>query len=221
MYVVVVGLSGVGESLARMILSRGHTVAVIDKSEERCKRFSQDLDALIINGEAEDTDNLKNAGVEQANALVAATGDDSVNLMVIAMAKELKVPRLIAVVRDPKHTELFRKLGAELLSPDGIVSEHIYHLLSRVSNFLFIGKNRSEVFTVKVAEKSKAANRKVKDVKLPNGLRTLTISHLENMSNPNPEYVILPRDEVLLYSKTGNNIRKAVEVFAGKLPSRS
>lgn len=58
-------------------------------------------------------------------------------------------------------------------------------------------------------------------MKLPNGFRALAISHTENMVNPEPGHVILPGDDVLLYSSTGNNLRKAVDVFAGKPPSRS
>ena len=216
MYAVIVGLSGVGESLALAILQRGHTVAVIDKSEDRCKKFAQEVDALVINGEAEDNDNLKNAGVEQADAFIAATGDDSVNLMVSTMAKEFKVPQLIAIVRDPEHTELFRKIGAEVVSPDGVVSEHIYQSLSRVLDFLFMGKDRKEIFTVKVAEKAQAANRKVKDIRLPNGFKTIAISHMDKIETPDPGLVIQPGDEVLLYATSRDNLRKAVEIFAGK-----
>jgi len=97
------------------------------------------------------------------------------------MAKEFKIPQLIAIVRDPEHTELFRKLGAEVVSPDGVVSEHIYQSLSRVLDFLFMGKDRKEIFTVKVAEKAKAANKKIKDIQLPNGFKTLAISHMEHL----------------------------------------
>jgi len=220
LYVIVIGLSGVGESLARALLQRGHTVAVIDKAEDRCNKFAQDVDALVINAEAEDNDNLRNAGIEHADALVTATGDDSVNLMVSTMAKEFKIPHLIAIVRDPEHTELFKKLGAEVASPDEVVAEHIYQSLSRVLDFLFIGKDRKEVFTVKVAEKAQAANNKVKDVRLPSGFKTLAILHMEDMEISKPELVIHSGDEVLLYSTNRNNLRKAVEIFAGKQSGR-
>jgi len=216
LYVIVVGLSGVGETLARVLVRRGHSVAVIDKDEERCKKFASEVDALVINGQAEDNDNLKNAGVEKADALVTATGDDSVNLMVCTMAKEFDVPTLVATVRDIEHSDLFRKLGVRIAAPDDVAAEHLYQQLLMVTDFLLLGGGGAELFSVRVEAASNVANKKVKDAKLPKGFQIISVYHKNQLVYPSQSIVIEPGDELLIFAPVLARIRNVTEDLLGK-----
>ncbi|RLI30554.1 MAG: potassium transporter, partial [Candidatus Hecatellales archaeon] len=196
MYAVIVGLSGVGQSLAKILIERGYDVAIIDKNEERCEKFSSEYDALVICGDAVEKDTLRDAGVEKADALVAATGDDSVNLMVVSMAKEYGVKNLVAVVRNSEHVELFQKLGVRVIVPDEVVAEHLYQHLYRVKDFLILGEGKAEIFVVRVENGS---GKTLKNMHVPNGSPVIGIFRDGKLIVSPPEDTILENCYELLF----------------------
>jgi len=216
LYVIVVGLSGVGETLARTLVERGHTVAVVDKNEERCKRFASEVDALVIHGDASDKDILVNAGVEKAQALIAATNDDSTNLMVITLAKDFGVPNLMVVLRDPDHAEVFNKMGVKTITPDEIVAEHIYQSLFEVTDFIYVGKCGSEVFSIHTNEDTDVIHKKVKDIRLPNGYKILGVLKKDKLNLPDKDLTIEAGDDIVVYADKPENIKRVVEIFTKK-----
>lgn len=214
-YVIIVGLSGVGESLARALINRGHTVAIIDKNEDRCNTFASEVDALVICGDAGDKENLDNAGADKADALVVATGDDSVNLMVGSLGKEFKIPRLVSVVRDPEHIQLFNKIGTTI-TPDEIVAEHLYQSLFRIRDFLLLGNNEAEIFTLRVEKDSKVVNKPATEIRLPNGYTIMGVFRRGKLALPSKDLSVQPEDEVLIHANKLEGIKKIVELFTGK-----
>ncbi|RLI06045.1 hypothetical protein DRO26_00345 [Candidatus Bathyarchaeota archaeon] len=216
MYVIVVGLSGVGQTLSKLLLSRGHTVAVIDRDEARCKEFASEVDALIINGDAEDKENLINAGIEKANALVAATNDDSVNLMVVTRAKDFGVPKLMVVLRDVEHADVFSKMGVEVVTPDAIVAEHIYQSLFEVGDFLYVGKCGSEVFSIQTNENTEVIHKKIKDLRLPNGYKILAVIRKDKLNLPDENLTIEAGDDIVVYTDKPENLKRVVDIFTKK-----
>lgn len=216
---VVIGLSGIGETLARLLVNRGHKVAVLDKSEEKCKKFAAEVDALVIHGDAEDKDNLKNVGVSQAHAVVAATSDDSLNLMICTMAKEFGIQNLVAIVRDPEHIELFKKVGPNVIavSPGLTVAEHLYRTLQHpiISDFLVIGDNKAEVFKVAVSPDSGASNKKIGEIYLPADCNVLAILRKGRLIRPTPDISIQAGDEVTILAKY-EHVKQVADIFTRK-----
>ncbi|KYH39229.1 MAG: putative Trk system potassium uptake protein [Candidatus Hecatellales archaeon B24] len=217
MYAVIVGLSGVGQSLAKTLIERGYDVAIIDKNHERCEKFSSEYDALVICGDAVEKDTLRDAGIEKADALVAATGDDSVNLMIVSMAKEFGARNVVAVVRNPEHIGLFKKSGVRVIVPDEVVAEHLYQHLYRVKDFLVLGENQAEIFVVRVENGS---GKPLKKIGIPNGSSIIGIYRDGKLNITLPSDMILRSgDELLVYTikPKPESIRKVVEAFAGKI----
>ncbi|MCX8191552.1 MAG: TrkA family potassium uptake protein, partial [Nitrososphaerales archaeon] len=173
MYVIVVGLSGAGQSISKTLLEHGHTVVVIDKDEERCKRFLSEYDTLVIHGDAAENDTLKDAGIDEADAVIAAAGDDATNLMVISLAKSHGVKNLVALVRDPAHSPLFKEAGAKIIIPDELISEYLFQHMQGVKDFIYLGDKEAEVFVVKVEKDSKIP---IGKIKIPNGCIPLSLS---------------------------------------------
>ena len=112
MHVVIVGCGRVGSSLARQLLSDGHSVAVIDKRAASFERFLADWDGLKIVGYGFDRDRLQEAGIERADALAAVTSGDNSNIMVARIAKETyQVGRVMARIYDPRRAGVYERLG--------------------------------------------------------------------------------------------------------------
>jgi len=214
-YVVIVGLSASGKSLARMLIEREYDVAVVDKDEGRCKELAAEVDALIIHGDAEDKDNLISAGVKNAQALIAATNDDSINLLVVEMAKEFQVPTLVTILRDPEHAGLFQKIGVKVVMPDEMVAEYVYHLLFKITDFLYVGRGKSEVFALPVSNRSEAVGKKLRKIKLPNGYNIVAIIRGEKLVT-GPDSVLEPEDNILIYGSRTDNLKSVIDIFLGR-----
>lgn len=107
MHVVIVGGGSVGSSIARELLSHGHDVVVVDATSEVIGR-SNLRGAQWVVGDACDLDVLQRARAEEADVVVAATGDDKANLVVSLLARsEFGVPRTVGRVNNPKNEWLF------------------------------------------------------------------------------------------------------------------
>ena len=107
MRVVIVGGGSVGSSIARELVSHDHDVVVIDATAEVIGRANL-RGAQWVVGDACDLEVLQRAGAEEAEVVVAATGDDKANLVVSLLARsEFGVPRTVGRVNNPKNEWLF------------------------------------------------------------------------------------------------------------------
>lgn len=107
MKVVVAGAGSVGQSIAQELINNGHEVLVIDQDRRAC---SQDRvpKATWFQADACELASLGEAGIEEADVVVAATGDDKANLVLSFLAKtEFGVPRTVARVNNPRNEWMF------------------------------------------------------------------------------------------------------------------
>jgi trk system potassium uptake protein TrkA len=94
-----------------MLSTKEHDLVLIESDDKRAKQVANMIDALVIKGDGTDIAILKDAGAEEADAIVAATADDKTNLMVCEIAKSLGIKKIIARVNKSENEELFTKLG--------------------------------------------------------------------------------------------------------------
>jgi len=107
MRVVIAGAGSVGRSIARELLDAGHEVTLIDK-QPGAMRVAQVAEAQWLLADACELSTLSEARVDLADVVVAATGDDKVNLVVSLLARtEHGVPRTVARVNNPKNEWMF------------------------------------------------------------------------------------------------------------------
>ncbi|PRX92420.1 potassium channel family protein [Allonocardiopsis opalescens] len=107
MRVAIAGAGAVGRSIAEELLSNGHEVLLIDKSPREIK-LDELPGAEWLLADACEIASLEDAGLERFHVVVAASGDDKVNLVVSLLAKtEFGVPRVVARINLPKNEWLF------------------------------------------------------------------------------------------------------------------
>ncbi|NHU84356.1 NAD-dependent epimerase/dehydratase family protein [Kocuria sp. JC486] len=107
MKVAVVGAGSVGSSIVRELCGHGHQVVVIDEKPDAIGRADLRNNHWIV-GDACDPMVLREAQLEQMDVIVAATGDDKVNLVVSLMSRsEFGVPRTVGRVNNPKNEWMF------------------------------------------------------------------------------------------------------------------
>lgn len=107
MRVAIAGAGQVGRSIARELLGNEHEVLLIDRDPSAIKVDSVP-DAEWLLADACELSSLAEASLEQCDVVVAATGDDKVNLVFSLLAKtEYGVPRTVARVNNPRNEWLF------------------------------------------------------------------------------------------------------------------
>jgi trk system potassium uptake protein TrkA len=107
MRVVIAGAGSVGRSIARELLGHGHQVTLIDR-QPAAMRIASVAEAEWLLADACEPSALAEASVDQCDVVVAATGDDKVNLVVSLLSKtEFGVPRVVARVNNPKNEWMF------------------------------------------------------------------------------------------------------------------
>src|SRR4051794_16556080 len=111
-HVVVVGCGRVGSSLAVRLVEEGHTVAIIDKRSQSFSRLPENFPGRMITGFGFDRDRLKEAGIEEADALAAVTSGDNSNILVARVAREtFGVESVMARIYDPGRAAIYERVG--------------------------------------------------------------------------------------------------------------
>jgi len=138
-HIIIVGCGRVGAQLAQALSSDGHNVVIIDKKTESFKRLGSDFNGITITGVGFDSEILKRAGIERANALAAVTNGDNSNIMVSEIAKKIyNVPQVITRIYDPLRADIYKKFGLNTISTTSIVAEIFKSaILKKSSKFEF------------------------------------------------------------------------------------
>jgi trk system potassium uptake protein TrkA len=109
MRVAIAGAGAVGRSIARELLENGHEVLLIDQKPGAIKVDSVPRAEWLL-ADACEISSLDDAALDRCNVVVAATGDDKVNLVVSLLAKtEYGVPRVVARVNHPGNEWLYNE----------------------------------------------------------------------------------------------------------------
>ena len=115
MHVVIMGCGRTGSLLATMLVEDGHQVSVIDWLESAFNRLPENFPGKTVVGNAIDQDVLIDAGIQQADAFVAATSGDNRNVMASEVVQHVfRVPRVISRVKDPDRARIFHSLGIDV-----------------------------------------------------------------------------------------------------------
>ncbi|MBW7573856.1 potassium channel family protein [Caproiciproducens faecalis] len=118
MYVIVVGCGRLGSRLATELSDFGHDVCVIDRSGSRLDVLGSGFNGQRIQGIEFDSDNLTEGGIRQADALLAVSSDDNINITVCLIAERIyHVPEIIARINDPARQYIYEKLNISTINP--------------------------------------------------------------------------------------------------------
>lgn len=173
MNIIIAGDGKVGATLTRQLTGEGYDVTVIDSKLQRLEDSVERYDVISVQGNCASMEVLRQAGVESADLLIAATGADEINLLCCTTAHSMN-PKLhtIARVRNPEYTEQIFKMRelfglSMLINPENQAATEIDRLL-KYPGFLrrdTFAKGRTEIVELRVDAKSKLCNVKLADLR--------------------------------------------------------
>jgi trk system potassium uptake protein TrkA len=176
MYIVIAGLSDIGKNLAELLAKEGNEVMVIDRDAGKCTEIAENSEIVAITGNAGQKSTLEEARIRNAYAFVAAAGDDSENLMICMIAKEMGVKRVISLVDAAEHTEAFKQAGINLqVNPDVVAARHIGRMISHPYVKDYLSLESAEIFEIEIEEGMKCVGKWVSKLSTPNGVKVLVV----------------------------------------------
>lgn len=176
MYIVIAGLSDIGKNLADLLVKEGDEVLVIDRDPARCAEIAEGSDVMVMAGDAGQKSTLEEARIRNAHAFVAAAGDDSENLMICLIAKEMGVKTVISLVDEVEHVETFKQAGINMqVNPDVVAARHIYRMISHPYVKDSLSVDGAEIFEIEIEESMKCIGKWVAGLAAPDGVKVLVV----------------------------------------------
>lgn len=109
---VVMGCGRVGASLATMLDSKGHSVAVVDQDSSAFLRLGPEFGGITVTGVGFDRETLEAARTSEAYAFAAVSSGDNSNILAVRVAREtFGVEHVTARIYDPRRAQVFERLG--------------------------------------------------------------------------------------------------------------
>ncbi|MCW2922701.1 MAG: TrkA-N domain protein [Thermoleophilia bacterium] len=119
MKVIILGSGRVGSAIATSLLQAGHHVSVVDNDPDSLIRLGgDDFSGDFFVGEALDPDVLERAGIQGADAFIASTDDDNINVVIAQIAqRRYGVDNVVVRVFDPDKAAFYQARGLRVVCP--------------------------------------------------------------------------------------------------------
>jgi trk system potassium uptake protein TrkA len=202
MRVAIAGAGNVGRSIALELLGNGHEVLLVER-EPRAMKVDTVPSAEWLLADACELETLVQAGIQSCNVVVAATGDDKVNLVVSLLAKtEFGVDRVVARVNHPKNEWLFNEswgVDVSVSSPRllaAVVEEAVS--VGDLVRLLTFKKGGANLVELTLADDAPLVGKLIGTVPWPNDSALVAVLREGRVVLPTPDAALEAGDELLL-----------------------
>lgn len=201
MRIAIAGAGNVGRAIARELLDNGHQVLLIDRDPKSLKMDSVP-DAEWLLADACEITSLDKAKLDSCQVLVAATGDDKVNLVASLLGKtEYGVPRVVARINHPKNEWMFdSSWGVDVaVSTPRIISALVEEAVSvgDVVRLFSFRKGQANLVELTLPDNSSCLGKTVEEISLPENSALAAIVRDGRVVTPKAHEVFTAGDELL------------------------
>ena len=238
MNIVIIGAGFTGVELARKLINEKNQVVLIDNDKEVVDQLSNRLDCTVLQDDGNNLENLEEAGISKADALVAVTDNDEINMITCSMVDAV-YPNLLKIARvrnysyyvnqadaQKKHAATFSKNHRPLygidymIHPDVEAAEAIVKAVEHgaISDVLTFGNGEFELAALNIEKNSRMDGIKLKDARLLSETPFI-VTYVET-----PEGTDLPDGNTILHAGdrigilTGrDNIKHLIELCGSRI----
>lgn len=211
--IIIVGCGKVGSTLVEILSNEGNEITIIDKNAKNLEVLTNTFDIMGVEGNGASFKTQEEAGIKNADLMIAVTGSDELNLLCCTVAKQVGNCATIARVRTPEYSReiqyLTDQLGlAMIINPEFEVAKEISRILCmpsalEVSSF---AHGQAELIKFKISEDSKL-----------NGVR---IAQLSSIINTKVLICAIERDDKV-FIPSGNDRILSDDIISFVSPRRS
>lgn len=205
--VMIVGGTRVGIHLAKILQDKS-TVILLEENQKMTEYASQQLaNTLVIQGSGADRNVLIEEGISDVDAFISVSDKEEFNILCCLLAKQYGAKKVIALTKTPELKSLLEYMGVDLtISPIlATISSVLQYAKISPINLLSLSvlhKGEAQVLELKITEKSKIAEKMVKNVKLPENTLIGAIVRGENVIIPRGDDELRIEDRVIVFART-------------------
>jgi trk system potassium uptake protein TrkA len=219
--IVILGGGNIGRYLAREIDQHPVVSAkVIEYDKAKAEQAASDLrHTVVLHGDALDPEILEEAKVSSAEAVVAVTNEDEVNILASLLAKRSGAQRAITLINKTSYSPLISSLGIDVVvSPRAItVSTILQHIRrGKIRAVYSLGDGFGEVIEAEALETSPLVGRSLREIDFPEGVILGALVRGGEVVIPRGDTVVKPKDRVILFA-TAAAVKKVERMFSVRL----
>ena len=210
---IIIGCGKVGITLAEQLCQANHDVVIMDASAERMQDIPENIDAMRIVGNGASIQAQMEAGVNEADILIAVTGSDELNLLCCLIAKKAGKCSTIARVRNPVYSKeinfIKERLGVSMtINPELTAATEIARLLRFPSAIKIdtFAKGRVELLKFKIRPQFKLDQLAVSALQntLKSNILVAAVEREDNVYIPNGDFILKDGDLVSIIASPQN-----------------
>jgi trk system potassium uptake protein len=220
--VVIVGGGEIGAQISES-LHRSHNVTIMDVDEGRAEAFEA-LDVRFMRGNGADPDDLRSAGAANADAFVACTRNDDINVLACLAAKGLGAKETMAFVTRQRYVDAFKQRGAmesiglsidRILWPQRTLAHQIVEIVRvpRALDTATFANGRIKMVEYRLMEGDPYLGETLHEATLPDGVLVVGLVREETFHVPSGATRLAGGDKVV-FMGTNEAIRKLESRFA-------
>ena len=239
MKIIIVGCGKVGTTLAEQLNRENHDITLIDTNEEAIQNISDSADVMGVTGNGAVYQVQMEAGIQDADLLIATTNSDELNMLCCLIAKKAGNCHTIARIRNPEYSSDIRYIREELnlslaINPELAAAREIARLLRFPSAIKIepFAKGRIELLKFLIPEHSLLNDMRVMDVvnRLKSNVLICVVERGNDVVIPDGNFVMKKGDKISFiashqgsadfFKKAGvdnNIVKSAMFVGGGKL----
>jgi trk system potassium uptake protein TrkA len=217
--VMIAGGGNIGSRLAAAI-EGDYQVKLIERSYSRCRELSEQLKhAIVLNGNASDTELLTSENIEATDVFCALTNNDEANIMIAMLAKRLGAKKVITLITNPAYIDLLQ--GDEIdiaLSPQQITIGSLLTHVRRgdIHNVHSLRRGAAEAIEMIAhgdSQSSKVVGRRLDEIELPEGVTIGTIVRGKEVHIAHRHIIVETDDHVVLFLVDKQQIHAVERLF--------
>lgn len=198
MHAIIGGCGRVGAQLAERLSTEGHDVVVVDDRAASFERLGAGFNGDTVLGDFTDRTTLVRAGIERAEAVVAVTSFDNVNLMAVQIAQILfSVPRTVARLFNPAREDSYRRMGVHYVSGTRLVAKAILNEITGESFPMHVSFDGAGTQIVEMAVAREGHGITIAELEQKGDVRIAAIKRGAKVRIPTPNDNVLRGDVVV------------------------
>ncbi len=194
-------------------------VKLVESNREKSQRIAEELQrTLIIVGDGTDLDLLAVEGIMEMDSYIAVTSDEETNIISCLMAKHLGVRRCLALVSRPDYLPIMASIGVDAaVDTQTLTANAILRYIRRgnVTSLASLPGIEAEILQIEITDRSRAAGRKVKSLKLEHDGMVGIISRNGQVVVPVGETELKPGDSIIVFT-TPQAVGRVEKIFANR-----
>ncbi len=239
MKIIIVGCGKVGLTLTEQLNSEGHDITVIDMNAAKLRTVTDSVDVMGVEGNGAVYQVQFEAGIKDADLLIATTSSDELNIMCCMIAKKAGDCHTIARIRNPEYTNEIEYIREELnlsmaINPELAAAREIAKLIKFPSALKIdtFARGRVELLKFLIPEKSVLDHLRIMDIysKLRCSVLIGAVERGKDVFIPDGNFELMAGDRISIVSASADamdffrrvgiettNIRSAMFIGGGRI----